>query len=121
MGDALETERHRRQLSQEEAGRELGRSQSAFYRYISGGPVPLTLARPVARFLDLPIEEVRTMILESHDQPEDYRMVRKPSVADRLDVLEQSIAALTTEVAALVGTPRRAGKRVPDGQSHGAR
>jgi transcriptional regulator with XRE-family HTH domain len=119
VGDALEAERRRRELSQEEAGRAIGRSQPAFHRYVSGRPVPLAIAPAVAAFLRQPLGEVRDMILESHEDDQVSEVPRR-SAASRLDDLERELAALRNDVAELGRTPRRAGKRSPDGSKHGA-
>jgi transcriptional regulator with XRE-family HTH domain len=118
VGDALEAERQRRGISQEEAGRAIGRSQSAFFRYTSGRPVPLAIAPAVASFLRQPLGKVRDMILETHE--EDVSVDPRPSAAARLDDLERGLAELRNDVAELMRTPRRAGKRSPDGSEHGA-
>ena len=120
VGDALEGERRRREISQEEAGHELGRSQTAFHRYASGDPVPLSIAPAVARFLRKPLPQVRTLILESHEVTEETAERReRPSVGQRLDAIEDSVAALRSELEALANMPRRGGRRTPDGRAPG--
>jgi len=113
LGDALEEERRRRGLTQDEAGAALHISQASFSRYVNGDPVPLGRAISMARWLRLPEDEVRAMVVETHDRPEDLATPQR-SRAERLDALERAVADLSVALAELQRTPRRAGTRSPD-------
>ncbi len=118
LGDALEEERRRRGLTQDEAGAALHLSQASFSRYVRGDPIPLGRAITMARWLKMPESVVREMIVETHDRDDEVSPQR--SRAARLDALEQAVADLHDALDELRRTPRRGAKRSPDGQ-HSAR
>ena len=120
LGDELDAERQRRELTQEGAALELGISQATFSRYVTGDPVPLNRAAAIARFLRKPLAEVRDMVIEPHSEPEPARATSpgKRSIEVRMAALEQSVAALHDELVELRRTPRRDGRRSPDESTH---
>lgn len=114
LGDALEDERRRRGLTQDEAGAALHLSQASFSRYVRGDPVPLGRAVTMARWLKLPENVVREMIVETHDQVVEVSLQRSRS--ERLDALERAVADLHDALDELRRTPRRGGRRSPGEQ-----
>jgi transcriptional regulator with XRE-family HTH domain len=115
LGDLLDEQRARRKMTQARAAEALHVSQATFSRYVRGDPVPIARAMDVAKFLRLPLADVRELVMETHDQPEPVEEVSpEPAIEDRVEAIERAVEKLTDTVAALVQTPKRAnpgGKR----------
>ena len=121
LGDALEAERLRRGISQEEASYELDISQPTFSRYIHGEPVPPARAPAMSRFLHIPEDEVRLMIAQTHEPANVYVSPRRRPLVERLDALERAIGDLSDALTELQRTPRPDGEQAPGGRKSSTR
>lgn len=98
IGQALQARLDELTVSQREAAERLDVTQQTISRWISGDLLPAEAGlSDLARFLGIPIAQVRTMYAAERRA----RRVSRRTVNERLDGLERDVRAMRSEIRAL--------------------